>query len=134
MQVAGCRSSAQVPYFPRDPGPEVADHRVIDMRKLFFVVLAAALVTAGVSAQRFGHGVTLSGGDHLLYVGTYAGTVQIFDEAREQKIGEIKLRTGIPRSLMLSQNRQQLLRARFHTRARRGRGHRDAHVARATSR
>ncbi len=49
----------------------------------------------------------MTGGDHLLYVGTYAGTVQIFDEATEQKIGDIKLQTGIPRSLTLSQNRNK---------------------------
>ena len=49
----------------------------------------------------------MAGGDHLLYIGTYAGTVQIFDEATEQKIGDIKLQTGIPRSLTLSQNRNK---------------------------
>jgi WD40 repeat protein len=41
-----------------------------------------------------------------LYVGTYAGNVQIFDEASEKQIGEIKLKTGIPRSLVLSFNKQ----------------------------
>ena len=60
-------------------------------------------------------GVTLSaqtakppvpaGGDRLMYVGTYAGTIQIFDEATEQKIADIKLQTGIPRSMTLSQSR-----------------------------
>lgn len=76
------------------------------MRKLLIVLAVATLVTAGTSAQRFGKGITLNGGDHLFYVGTYAGNVQIFDEATEQKIGDIKLQTGIPRSLILSQNRQ----------------------------
>ena len=76
------------------------------MRKLLFVVAVASLITVGTSAQRFGKGITLNGGDHLFYVGTYAGTVQIFDEATEQKVGDIKLQTGIPRSLILSQNRQ----------------------------
>ena len=76
------------------------------MRKLLFVFVIAAVATAGASAQRFGKGITLNGGDHLFYVGTYAGTVQIFDEATEQKVGDIKLQTGIPRSLILSQNRQ----------------------------
>jgi hypothetical protein len=61
---------------------------------------------SSVAAQRFGKGVAITGGDHLFYVGTYAGSVQIFDEASEQKIGDIKLQTGIPRSLILSQNRQ----------------------------
>jgi hypothetical protein len=76
------------------------------MRKLVLVLLVAGLATAGASAQRFGKGITANGGDHLFYVGTYAGSVQIFDEATEQKIGDIKLQTGIPRSLILSQNRQ----------------------------
>jgi hypothetical protein len=62
-------------------------------------------LTSPVGAQRFGKGPALNGGDHLMYVGTYGGTVQIIDEATEQKIGEIKLKTGIPRSLTLSHNR-----------------------------
>jgi hypothetical protein len=49
----------------------------------------------------------LTGGDHLLYIGTYAGDVQIFDEASEKQIGEIKLQTGIPRSLILSFSKQK---------------------------
>jgi hypothetical protein len=72
-----------------------------------FVVLAGGLAVTSPSAQRFGKGITLSGGDNLLYIGTYAGNVQIFDEATEQRIGEIKLQTGIPRSLILTQNRQR---------------------------
>jgi hypothetical protein len=75
-------------------------------RAVFVLATAIALATAGMSAQRFGKGITLSGGDQWLYVGTYAGSVQIYDEASEQKVGEIKLQTGIPRSLILSQNRQ----------------------------
>lgn len=77
------------------------------MRQLTFVALVAIVISSTLSAQRFGKGITLSGGDHLLYVGTYAGNVQIFDEATEQRIGDIKLQTGIPRSLTLSQNRQR---------------------------
>jgi WD40-like Beta Propeller Repeat len=76
-------------------------------RNLFLVLVIAVLAAAGASAQRFGKGVTLTGGDQLFYVGTYAGNVQIYDEATEQRIGEIKLQTGIPRSLILSQNRQK---------------------------
>jgi hypothetical protein len=77
-------------------------------RRTILVILAfAVLATPGASAQRFGKGTALSGGDQLFYVGTYAGNIQIFDEATEQKIGDIKLQTGIPRSLILSQNRQK---------------------------
>jgi hypothetical protein len=85
------------------------------MRKLLVAVavsvssvssVASLPSVSSVAAQRFGRGITLTGGDHLFYMGTYRGNVQIFDEATEQKIGEITLRTGIPRSLILSQNRQ----------------------------
>jgi len=77
------------------------------MRKLTLVALVVVLAGAGAAAQRFGKGITVSGGDHLLYIGTYAGNVQIYDEATEQRVGEIKLQTGIPRSLTLSNNRQR---------------------------
>src|SRR5262245_3260955 len=79
------------------------------MRNQLSLVIVATLSVFSVSsvaAQRFGKGITLNGGDNLFYVGTYAGNVQIFDEATEQKVGDIKLKTGIPRSLILSQNRQ----------------------------
>jgi len=46
-----------------------------------------------------------AGGDQLMYIGTYAGTIQIFDESTETKVGDIKLQTGIPRALTLSQSR-----------------------------
>ncbi len=42
-----------------------------------------------------------------MYIGTYAGTIQIFDEATEKMVGDIKLQTGIPRSLTLSQSRSK---------------------------
>ena len=66
-----------------------------------------AIAVVALDAQRFGKGPALNGGDQLLYIGTYAGKVEIFDEALEQKIGEIKLQTGIPRQLILSHNRQK---------------------------
>jgi hypothetical protein len=66
------------------------------------VAMALMLATAGISAQK---PVAPSGGDHLMYIGTYAGSIQIFDEATESLAGEIKLKTGIPRSLTLSQSR-----------------------------
>ena len=63
-------------------------------------MLAAATATAQKP-------LTPSGGDHQMYIGTYAGTIQIFDEATETKTGEIKLQTGIPRALTLSQSRSK---------------------------
>jgi hypothetical protein len=70
-----------------------------------FVLLV--LLTAPLQAQRFGRGITLNGGNSLLYIGTYAGNVQIFEEATEKQVGEIKLQTGIPRSLILSFNKKK---------------------------
>jgi hypothetical protein len=58
-------------------------------------------------AQKPAPAVSPSGGDHLMYIGTYAGTIQIFDEATETMVGAIKLQTGIPRSLTLSQSRSK---------------------------
>ena len=73
-------------------------------RSLSALVVVAGVVALSVSAdaQRFGRGSSLNGGNNWLYMGTYAGTVQIFDEASEQHVGDIKLQTGIPRSLILS--------------------------------
>jgi hypothetical protein len=85
------------------------------MKALLTVALVCTAVSVGV-ARNFSSAsaeeqkparLALAGGDHLLYIGTYAGTVQIFDEATEQKIGDIKLQTGMPRSLTLSQNRNK---------------------------
>jgi hypothetical protein len=73
------------------------------MRRVLFTVLLT-LTTAAVSAQKPAP-VTPSGGDQQLYIGTYAGSIQIFDESSEAMTGEIKLKTGIPRSLTLSQSR-----------------------------
>ena len=68
------------------------------------VLLLLILASAGLSAQR---PPAPTGGDQLLYIGTYAGSIQIFDETTEKMAGEIKLKTGIPRSLTLSQSRSK---------------------------
>ena len=47
----------------------------------------------------------LSGGNGTLYIGTYKGEIEIFDEATEKLVGTIKLKTGIPRSLTPSPDR-----------------------------
>lgn len=70
------------------------------------VLLASLLLLAGATAHAQ-KPLPLNGGDQQLYVGTYAGTIQIFDEATETKVGDIKLQTGIPRSLTLSQSRNR---------------------------
>lgn len=77
-----------------------------------FLVSALALVwlianTTALTAQRFGKGVTAGGGNALLYIGTYNGDIQIFDEASEKLVDSIKLQTGIPRSLILSGDKKR---------------------------
>lgn len=80
------------------------------MKRTIFVL---ALLLATWRAVAEGEGgqkpATLSpaGGNALMYIGTYAGTIQIFDEATESLAGQIKLQTGIPRSLTLSQSRSK---------------------------
>jgi hypothetical protein len=77
-----------------------------------FVALAA-ICAAVVFAAPAVHGQaknaakapTLSGGNGLLYIGTYKGEVEIYDEATEKLVGTIKLKTGIPRSLTPSPDR-----------------------------
>lgn len=76
------------------------------MRALAVSVMLV-LAAAAASAQRPAKPVPNPGGSQLLYIGTYAGTVQIFDETSETMIGDIKLKTGIPRSLTLSQSRKR---------------------------
>jgi hypothetical protein len=81
------------------------------MNKTVLVCFAciAATLAAGtaVMAQQFGRGLTLNGGNALLYIGTYGGNIQIFEEATEKLVGEIKLQTGIPRSLILSGDKKR---------------------------
>src|SRR5688572_23779215 len=77
------------------------------MRRLL-VITIVVLCAATVGAQKPARfGVAMSGGDHLMYIGTYAGNIQIFDERTEALVGDIKLKTGIPRSLTLSQSRKK---------------------------
>ena len=77
------------------------------MKRFALAAAIAALLVAGVSAQRKGQ--PPNGGNGTLYIGTYAGNVLILDEATEKVVGEIKLKTGIPRSLALSEDRTKFL-------------------------
>ena len=70
--------------------------------------LVGLLAAASASAQSTTGGPpTVSGGNGLMYIGTYKGEIQIFDEATEKLVGAIALKTGIPRSLVPSQDRQR---------------------------
>jgi hypothetical protein len=73
-----------------------------------FVIFVCLLGSSTeMAAQRSGAGANIFGGNALLYIGTYLGTVQIFEEATEKMVGEIKLQTGIPRSLILSADKKR---------------------------
>lgn len=80
-------------------------------RRLFLVTAACLIGVAAspLEAQRPARSATGigAGGNALLYIGTYGGTIEIFDEATEKRVGDIKLRTGIPRSAILSSDRKK---------------------------
>jgi hypothetical protein len=69
--------------------------------------MAAAVLSAGllVSAQPKPAAPTPTGGNGKLYIGTYAGDIQVIDEATEKLVDRIVLKTGIPRSAIPSQDR-----------------------------
>ena len=60
-----------------------------------WIVVGLIVASATVSGQKPAPPLPLNGGDHQMYIGTYAGSIQIFDEATEKMSGEIKLQTGI---------------------------------------
>jgi len=76
-----------------------------------FVALAAvcaAFFLAAPALQGQGRAAKppmLIGGNGTMYIGTYKGEVEIYDEATEKLVGAIKLKTGIPRSLTPSPDR-----------------------------
>lgn len=79
----------------------------IALAALVTPVLVVAALVGSVSAQK--KAPMLSPGNGTLYVGTYAGNILLIDEATEKVTGEIKLKTGIPRSLSLSEDRTKFL-------------------------
>lgn len=84
-------------------------------------VLAAAVALApGVSGQSKPAAKplpTMSGGNGTMYIGTYKGEVEIYDEATEKLIDKIVLKTGIPRSLTPSPDHTRFyaVNSRFET-------------------
>src|SRR5688572_19086193 len=66
-----------------------------------------AVGAVSIGAQKPAAKIAMPGGDQLMYIGTYSGNIQIFDETSETMVGDIKLKTGIPRSLTLSQSRKK---------------------------
>ncbi len=74
-------------------------------RYLGLLALVASLGAVTVTAQTRSSAPSPTGGNGKLYIGTYAGEIQIFDEATEKMTERIALKTGIPRSLLPSQDR-----------------------------
>ncbi|MEW6320157.1 MAG: hypothetical protein AB1635_03610 [Acidobacteriota bacterium] len=66
-------------------------------------VLVAIATVVSLPAEQ-PRGQRLTGGTGLLYIGTYAGDIQVYDEATETLAASIKLQTGIPRRAMLSRD------------------------------
>ena len=83
------------------------------------VVAAALLVGPTLSGQTRGaaksaKAPTISGGNGTLYIGTYKGEIEVYDEATEKLVDTIKLKT-IPRSITPSPDRTRfyVLDSRF---------------------
>ena len=68
---------------------------------------------------------TLSGGNGTMYIGTYKGEIEIYDEATEKMVDKIALKTGIPRSLTPSPDRTRFYALNSRLRADRDHRHRD---------
>lgn len=79
------------------------------MRRLatLAAICAACVLTAtAVHGQSRGaKAPALTGGSGLMYIGTYKGEIEIYDEATEKLVGSIRLKVGIPRSLTPSPDR-----------------------------
>jgi hypothetical protein len=89
------------------------------MRRLLAGAAAAAvavvLAPAATGQSKGAKAPTLSGGNGTMYIGTYKGEIEIYDEATEKMVDKISLKTGIPRSLTPSPDRTRFyaLNSRF---------------------
>jgi hypothetical protein len=74
-----------------------------------FVLLLAVTVAGSVAltAQSKPAAPNVSAGNGKLYIGTYSGDIRIYDEATEKLEDRILLKTGLPRSLLPSQDRSR---------------------------
>ncbi|MBM3724168.1 MAG: hypothetical protein FJW40_01905 [Acidobacteria bacterium] len=70
------------------------------MRTLLLLAVGAAAWAHAAWAQKPGG---------TLYLGSWPATVHIFDEAQQKAVGKIDLKTGVPRSLMLSNDRKLMV-------------------------
>lgn len=87
----------------------IARTAVAALARATVAIAAAAIALSNplVLAQDKPDAPRISGGDGLMYIGTYAGDIQIIDEATEKLVGRIELQNGIPRSLVPSQDRSR---------------------------
>ena len=72
-----------------------------------WLAVAVAVAAAAVAAQQPAPAPPTSAAIARSTSAPTPGTIQIFDEATEKMVGEIKLKTGIPRSLTLSHDRDR---------------------------
>jgi hypothetical protein len=81
------------------------------------VAVVAALMPAvsGQTARGAKPSPMMSGGNGTMYIGTYKGEIEVYDEATEKMVDKIALKTGIPRSLTPSPDRTRFyaLNSRF---------------------
>jgi hypothetical protein len=79
-------------------------------------VALAVVLAPTVSGQSKGaKSPALTGGNGTMYIGTYKGEIEIYDEATEKMVDKIALKTGIPRSITPSPDRTRFyaLNSRF---------------------
>lgn len=69
------------------------------------LVLPAAVSAALALAALPPAAAAQSGGDHLLYVGTYDDAIYVIDEATGERVDRIPLQTGIARGMTLNHDR-----------------------------
>ncbi|HLK20141.1 MAG TPA: hypothetical protein VKT81_14385 [Bryobacteraceae bacterium] len=72
------------------------------MRSLVFASLLAAALAAALGGEE-----KITGGNGLLYIGGRPSHITIIDEAIEKPIGEIKMRTGTPADIEISQDKKR---------------------------
>lgn len=82
------------------------------MRSLIAAAAVCAVAVTVAPAPLAGQGRTakapvLTGGTGTLYIGTYKGEIELYDEATEKLAGTIKLKSGIPRSITFSPDRSR---------------------------
>ena len=74
---------------------------------LAITLLVAILVATALVGRLAASPAQLTGGNATLYVGTYAKSIYIIDEATESVVDKIPLRVGMARAIGVSPDRQR---------------------------